>query len=288
MPVAGPMDAVLASARERARRQRRATRRRSRSRWSARSCESTTTGRARWPARTFETDVDERRCRRWTRRSRSRRGRTPAVRRAAHAARARTWRSRRHRRAAGASAAARRISSRRMGGVRRAGAGRAAIVLPLGAEPRACGARRRPSRRSRVPLPAGGARACASCRARRRTWFAPDALATLLQSAPSRRRRRVGSHGLSPRGPAPRARTARREHHLRRDAARRDLQVPASGQPILLMADRQTTGGYPKIATVITADMPLAGQLAPGDCVAVRRRARARRRSRRSSRASAS
>ena len=34
------------------------------------------------------------------------------------------------------------------------------------------------------------------------------------------------------------------------------LQVPASGQPILLMADRQTTGGYPKIATVITADLP--------------------------------
>ena len=43
------------------------------------------------------------------------------------------------------------------------------------------------------------------------------------------------------------------------------LQVPASGQPILLMADRQTTGGYPKIATVITADMALAGQLGPGD-----------------------
>jgi biotin-dependent carboxylase-like uncharacterized protein len=46
------------------------------------------------------------------------------------------------------------------------------------------------------------------------------------------------------------------------------LQVPGSGQPILLMADRQTTGGYPKIATVITADLPLAGQLAPGDEVA--------------------
>jgi antagonist of KipI len=45
------------------------------------------------------------------------------------------------------------------------------------------------------------------------------------------------------------------------------LQVPASGQPILLMADRQTTGGYPRIATVITADLPLAGQLAPGDWV---------------------
>jgi len=43
------------------------------------------------------------------------------------------------------------------------------------------------------------------------------------------------------------------------------LQVPASGQPILLMADRPTTGGYPKIATVITADLPVAAQLAPGD-----------------------
>jgi antagonist of KipI len=45
------------------------------------------------------------------------------------------------------------------------------------------------------------------------------------------------------------------------------VQVPKSGQPILLMADRQTTGGYPKIATVITADIPLAGQLAPGDWI---------------------
>lgn len=46
------------------------------------------------------------------------------------------------------------------------------------------------------------------------------------------------------------------------------LQVPKNGQPILLMADRQTTGGYPKIATVISADLPLAGQLAPGEWIA--------------------
>lgn len=45
------------------------------------------------------------------------------------------------------------------------------------------------------------------------------------------------------------------------------LQVPGSGLPILLMADRQTTGGYPKIATVISADLPVAGQLAPGDWI---------------------
>jgi biotin-dependent carboxylase-like uncharacterized protein len=45
------------------------------------------------------------------------------------------------------------------------------------------------------------------------------------------------------------------------------LQVPSSGQPVLLMADRQTTGGYPKIATVITADIGIAGQLGPGDTI---------------------
>jgi antagonist of KipI len=45
------------------------------------------------------------------------------------------------------------------------------------------------------------------------------------------------------------------------------IQVPGSGEPILLMADRQTTGGYPQLAVVITADMPLAAQLAPGDWV---------------------
>lgn len=42
------------------------------------------------------------------------------------------------------------------------------------------------------------------------------------------------------------------------------LQVPPDQQPILMMADRQTTGGYPKIAVVISADLPLAAQLLPG------------------------
>jgi antagonist of KipI len=45
------------------------------------------------------------------------------------------------------------------------------------------------------------------------------------------------------------------------------IQVPAAGEPILLMADRQTAGGYPKIAAVIAADLPIAGQLAPGDTI---------------------
>lgn len=42
------------------------------------------------------------------------------------------------------------------------------------------------------------------------------------------------------------------------------LQVPGSGQPLVLMADRQTAGGYPKIAVVISADLPLLAQLPPG------------------------
>jgi antagonist of KipI len=45
------------------------------------------------------------------------------------------------------------------------------------------------------------------------------------------------------------------------------VQVPAAGEPILLMADRQTAGGYPQIASVIAADWPIAGQLAPGDFI---------------------
>ena len=53
------------------------------------------------------------------------------------------------------------------------------------------------------------------------------------------------------------------------------IQVPPSGEPILLMHDRQTTGGYPQIATVITADLPVAGQLAPGDWVEFERCSRA-------------
>lgn len=45
------------------------------------------------------------------------------------------------------------------------------------------------------------------------------------------------------------------------------IQVPGNGLPIILLADRQTTGGYPKIATVISADLPFLGQMRPSDAV---------------------
>ena len=45
------------------------------------------------------------------------------------------------------------------------------------------------------------------------------------------------------------------------------LQVPPSGKPILLLGDCQTIGGYPRIAHVITVDLPIAAQLWSGDAV---------------------
>lgn len=45
------------------------------------------------------------------------------------------------------------------------------------------------------------------------------------------------------------------------------IQVPTDGQPIILMADRQTTGGYPKIASVASVDLPLLAQMQPRQSV---------------------
>ena len=46
--------------------------------------------------------------------------------------------------------------------------------------------------------------------------------------------------------------------------------MPGSGLPIVLLADHQTIGGYAKIATVISADLPLAGRLLPGALIRFR------------------
>lgn len=45
------------------------------------------------------------------------------------------------------------------------------------------------------------------------------------------------------------------------------IQVPTSGQPIILFVEQQTTGGYPKIANVISADLHSLGQLRPRDVI---------------------
>ena len=45
------------------------------------------------------------------------------------------------------------------------------------------------------------------------------------------------------------------------------VQVPPDGNPIVLMPDHATVGGYPVACCVITADLPELGQLRPGDTV---------------------
>jgi allophanate hydrolase len=60
------------------------------------------------------------------------------------------------------------------------------------------------------------------------------------------------------------------------------IQVPGNGLPIVLLADRPTTGGYPKIATVASADVPALGRLRPGarigfDAISVEQAEQARR-----------
>jgi biotin-dependent carboxylase-like uncharacterized protein len=53
--------------------------------------------------------------------------------------------------------------------------------------------------------------------------------------------------------------------------ARGSVQIPGDGRPIVLMNEHQTTGGYPKIATVISADLPALGRLGPGSRVTFQR-----------------
>jgi antagonist of KipI len=65
-------------------------------------------------------------------------------------------------------------------------------------------------------------------------------------------------------GGAPLARPSSESEILSGPTCLGSVQVPASGQPIVLMADHQTTGGYPRIAEVAHADVPRLAQLAPG------------------------
>jgi antagonist of KipI len=45
------------------------------------------------------------------------------------------------------------------------------------------------------------------------------------------------------------------------------IQLPVAGTPILLMADRQTTGGYPRLGQIASVDLGSAAQLKPGDAI---------------------
>jgi KipI family sensor histidine kinase inhibitor len=92
-------------------------------------------------------------------------------------------------------------------------------------------------------------------------WFAPDALRELC----------AGTYVVSPasdrtglRLDGPALPFAGRGELLSEGVVTGALQVPHGGRPILLLADHPVTGGYPVIATVVSADIGLAAQLRPG------------------------
>ena len=95
-------------------------------------------------------------------------------------------------------------------------------------------------------------------------WFPPDAIRA-VSGVSFRISPRSNRMGYRLEGP-PLARI-RQSELISEPVCMGAIQVPGAGEPILLMADRQTAGGYPKIGHVISADLSLAGQLAPGDAI---------------------
>ena len=98
-------------------------------------------------------------------------------------------------------------------------------------------------------------------------WFAPEALDALTEVV-----WRVGlaSNRIGIRLEGPPLPRLDRGELLSEGLVTGAIQVPPSGHPIVLGPDRPTTGGYPVIAVVVTADLPVAAQLAPGTTVRFR------------------
>ncbi len=95
-------------------------------------------------------------------------------------------------------------------------------------------------------------------------WFTEAGIATFL-AAPWRVSVRSDRMGYRLEGP--RIEHARSPNIVSDGIVFGSIQVPGSGQPIVLLADRQTTGGYPKIATVIGADLGRLAQTPAGGSV---------------------
>lgn len=147
----------------------------------------------------------------------------------------------------------------RMGGL----AGRALMagdVLPVRRSAPGAG----PRRVIGLPLPSAGRARLRVLKSPQASWFSGEAIERMA-SVSFRVSPRSNRMGYRLDGP-PLTRVIH-EEPLSEPVTFGSIQVPPAGQPILLMADRQTAGGYPRIATVVAADLPVAGQLAPGDAI---------------------
>lgn len=118
-----------------------------------------------------------------------------------------------------------------------------------------------------APPPAGPPAVLRVLRGPRDDWFVPGAPATLC-SGPyrvSQDSNRVGVRLLG--APLKRARTGELPSEGMVAGA---VQVPPDGQPIVFLADHPPTGGYPVVAVLTSACLPVAAQLRPGDPVRFR------------------
>ncbi|MCC7032662.1 MAG: biotin-dependent carboxyltransferase family protein [Acidobacteria bacterium] len=122
-----------------------------------------------------------------------------------------------------------------------------------------------PANRARgLTLPTGGRARLRVMPGPQEDWFGPRAWQALT-SVSFRISPRSNRMGYRLEGPP--LEHARSGEPISEPVTMGAIQVPAAGAPILLMADRQTAGGYPKIGHVITADLCLAAQLAPGEFI---------------------
>ena len=93
-------------------------------------------------------------------------------------------------------------------------------------------------------------------------WFATSSWKTLCEN-PFLVTEQSNRMGIRLQGPPIPLETAR--EMITEGVSLGSIQVPPSGQPIILFVEQQTTGGYPKIANVISADLHSIGQLRPRD-----------------------
>jgi antagonist of KipI len=99
-------------------------------------------------------------------------------------------------------------------------------------------------------------------------WF-PEASQQLFHSSLYRVREDSNRMGLRMEGPSVPARAG--GEMITKGISLGAVQVPESGQPIVSFVEQQTTGGYPVIANVISADFSSVGQLRPRDEVRFQR-----------------
>lgn len=145
------------------------------------------------------------------------------------------------------------------------------MVLPIGD---ACAGPPPPVEVAPVPAPSAEDLVVHVLPGPRDDWFTPDAMATFLSG---RYEVTAESNRVGVRLTGPSVQRARDGELPTEGMVAGSVQIPPSGKPIVFLADHPVTGGYPVIAVVRSADLPLMAQARPGQAVTFRRSGTPRR-----------